>query len=83
MYVQFSCSFLTLRMIYFIVDGAPPYPGYSGCFRIYGSHDLVPLWALLIIWLGGKRKHVISFPPLIENVTSAVDTHVGTCHPNV
>ena len=82
MYVQFPCSFLTLWVIYFIVDGAPPFSGYSGCFMIYGSHDLVPLWAIFIIWLGGKRKHINSFPP-IEKVTSAVDTHVGTCHPSM
>jgi len=47
---------------------------------IYGSHDLIPIWALLIIWLGGKCKYIIPFPPLIEKVTSAVDAYVGTCH---
>jgi len=82
MYVQISCSLLTLWMTDFIIVGAPPYPGYSRCFMLYGTHDLVPLWALVIVWNGGKRKCVVSFPPSIEKVTSAVDAHVGTCHPS-
>ena len=49
----------------------------------YGSHDLVPLWTLVIIWDGGKCKCVVSFPPLIGKVTSAVNTHAGTCHPSM
>ena len=62
MYVEFSCSFFTLWMIYFIVVGAPPYPGYTGCFMMYGSQDLVVIWPLLIIWDTGKSKCVIPFP---------------------
>jgi len=70
-------------MIYTMVVTAAPYPGYKSCVMMYGSHDLVLLWALVIIWLGGKRICIISFPPLIDNVTSAVDAHVCTCHPSV
>ena len=62
-YVEFPCSFLRLWMIYFIVVSAPPYPGYWGCFRMYGgSQNLIVLWALLIIWDASKHKCVTPFP---------------------
>ena len=46
-----------------IVVSAPPYPGYWGCFKMYGgSQNLIVLWALLIIWDAGMHKCVISSP---------------------
>ena len=42
--------------------GAPPYPGYKGCFMIRSSQSMVVLWVLLMFWDAGKCKCVIQFP---------------------
>ena len=49
-------------MIHFMVVGAPPYPGYRGCFVTNGNQDMVFIWALLIIWDGRKYKYIVQRP---------------------
>jgi hypothetical protein len=62
MYVGFPSTFLTLRMIYFMVVVAVPYPGYKGCFVTHGNESIVYLWALLMVWDAGKCQFLIPFP---------------------
>jgi hypothetical protein len=46
-------------MFYFMAVGAPPYPGFKGCFLTYANQEIVFLWALLIIWDARKCEYAI------------------------
>ena len=50
-------------LIYFTVVGAPPYPGFSGCFLTYVNQDIVFLWAILIIWDARKCEYALQPRP--------------------
>ena len=44
-------------MIHCIIDGAPPYPGFNGCFLMYASKHFVLIWVLLLVWDARKCKY--------------------------
>ena len=51
-----------LWMIYFMVVGTPPYPGYKGCFVTSSGQYVVFPWALLLVWDACKCKCIIKSP---------------------
>jgi len=46
-------------MVYCMVDGAPPYPGFKRCFVIYRSQKFIFIWVLLLVWDARKCKYII------------------------
>jgi len=50
-------------LIYFMEDGAPPYPGFKGCFLTKASPNIVFLWVLLMVWDARKFQYVIRCHP--------------------
>ena len=49
-------------MIYCMVDGAPPYPGFKACFVMYASKSFFFIWVLLLVWDARKCKYIIKCP---------------------
>jgi len=66
MYVRFIFSSRLSWLIYFTVVGAPPYPGFNGCFQAYANQDIVFLWAILLIWDARKREYAIQCRPFSD-----------------
>ena len=56
-------SLSKLSLIYFMEDGAPPYPGFKGCFLTNTSPNTVFLWVMLMVWDSRKFQHVIRCHP--------------------
>ena len=63
MYVGFIFGSRLSWLIYFTVVGAPPYPGFNGCFQTSANQDIVFLWAILLIWDACKREYAIQSCP--------------------
>ena len=80
--MEFLCSFFTFWMIYGTVVGAPPYPGFKGCFVMHASQDIVFLWVLLLVWDAHRCKYIIKCPSS-DWRGSIVDAHGGTYHPSM
>ena len=51
-------------LIYFLEDGAPPYPGFKGCFLTRANPNIVFLWAILLVWDARKFSICYSMPSL-------------------
>jgi len=49
-------------LIYFMEDGAPPYPGFKGCF-LKSTPNTVFLWVMLMVWDARKFQYVIRCHP--------------------
>ena len=49
-------------MIYFMVVGAPLYPGYKGCLVTSAGQNIVFLWVLLLVWDASKCTSIIKNP---------------------
>ena len=69
-------------MVYCMVVGAPPYPGFKGCFITYASQNIMFIWVLLLAWDARKCKYIVKCPSS-DWRGSIVNAHVGTCHPSV
>ena len=69
-------------MVYCIVVGALPYPGFKGCFIMYTSQNIMFIWVLLLAWDACKCKYIVKCPSS-DWRGSIVNVHVGTCHPSM
>jgi len=66
-----------------MVVGVAPYLDLQWCFKVHANHDIVFLWALLIVWDAGKYECAIHVVPPIKKVSSAADVDVGTHLPSM
>ena len=69
-------------MIYFLLVGAPPYPGFNECFLTQASQDMAILWVLLVVWDAGRYKYIVICCSS-DWKGSIVDAHAGTCYPRM
>ena len=79
---EWNLDALSWWIIYYMVVGALPYPGFKGCFVTYANQNILSIWVLLLFWDARKCEYIVKCSSS-DWKGSIVDAHVGTRHPSM